>query len=119
MIASVARVILVGWLDRDPEALTLPDGRRVVNVLLKTTQKWADRDGAEKHRDTRHRVAIFNENLAKVALDYLHRGSAVFVCGALQQRSWVDASGGTHAEAEIVLGPYHGELVLFDRKQEQ
>jgi single-strand DNA-binding protein len=60
-------------------------------------------------------VVIFNENLCKVAEQYLKKGSKVFIEGQLQTRKWQDQSGQDRCSTEVVLQGFRGELTLLDR----
>ena len=88
---SVNRVVLVGFLGRDPEIKTINNGNKVANLTVATSESWKDKQSGEKQEKTEwHRVVIFNQNLAEVAEKYLHKGSKVYVEGALQTRKWTD-----------------------------
>jgi single-strand DNA-binding protein len=114
-MASLNKVMLIGNLGADPEARSLNNGGEVVNMRVATTETWGKGDD-RKERTEWHNVVIFNENLAKVAKSYLHKGSKVFIEGQLQTRKWSDQSGNDRYTTEIVLQKFHGELVLLDSK---
>ena len=115
MAGSVNKVILIGNLGRDPEVRSFQNGGKVVNLRIATSESWKDRtSGERKDRTEWHSVAIFNENLARVAEQYLRKGSKVYVEGQLETRKWQDQSGQDRYTTEIVLRPYRGELTLLD-----
>ncbi len=115
MAGSVNKVILVGNLGADPEIRTLTSGDRVANLRLATSESWRDRGSGEKRERTEwHRVVIFNDNLVKVAENYLRKGSKVYVEGALQTRKWTDQSGQEKFSTEVVLQKFRGELTMLD-----
>jgi single-strand DNA-binding protein len=119
MAGSVNKVILVGNLGADPEIRTLNSGDRVANLRLATSETWRDRgSGERKERTEWHRVVIFNDNLVKVAENYLRKGSKVYVEGALQTRKWSDQSGQEKFSTEVVLQKFRGELTMLDGKGE-
>jgi single-strand DNA-binding protein len=94
MAGSVNKVILVGNLGADPEVRTLPSGNKVVNLSVATSDSWRDKNSGERKEKTEwHRVVIFSEGLARVAEQYLRKGSKVYLEGALQTRKWQDQSG--------------------------
>ena len=116
MAGSVNKVILVGNLGRDPEVKRLNSGDPVVNLSVATSETWRDKaSGDRKERTEWHRVVIYNENLAKVAEQYLRKGSRVFVEGQLQTRKYNDKDGAERYTTEVVLTRFRGELVLLDR----
>ena len=119
MAGSVNKVILVGNLGRDPEARTFQNGGKVVNLRIATSETWRDRaSGERKARTEWHSVAIFNENLAKIAEQYLRKGSKVYLEGQLETRKWQDQSGQERYTTEIVLRQFRGELTLLDGRGE-
>ena len=114
MAGSVNKVILVGNLGKDPEIRTLNSGDRVANLSLATSETWRDRaSGERKERTEWHRVVIFNDNLVKVAEQYLKKGSTIYLEGALQTRKWTDQSGAEKYSTEVVLQKFRGELTML------
>ncbi|MFC3693894.1 single-stranded DNA-binding protein [Chenggangzhangella methanolivorans] len=115
MAGSVNKVILVGNLGRDPEVRRLNSGEPVVNLRIATSETWRDKGSGERRERTEwHQVVIFNENLAKVAEQYLRKGSKVYIEGQLQTRKYTDASGAEKYSTEIVLQRYRGELTMLE-----
>ena len=115
MAGSINKVILIGNLGRDPEVRQTQDGNPVVNVSLATSESWKDRTSGERRERTEwHRVVIFNENLARIAEQYLRKGSKIYVEGQLQTRKWQDQSGQDRYSTEVVLGRFRGELTMLD-----
>ena len=114
MAGSVNKVILIGNLGRDPEVRSFPNGGKVVNLRIATSETWRDKQtGERKERTEWHSVAIFNEGLAKIAEQYLKKGSTVYIEGSLETRKWQDQSGQDKYTTEIVLRPYNGNLTLL------
>src|ERR1700712_3454000 len=118
MAGSVNKVILVGNLGADPEVRTLPSGNKVVNLSVATSDSWRDKNSGERKEKTEwHRVVIFSEGLAKVAEQFLRKGSKVYLEGQLQTRKWQDQSGADRYSTEIVLQGFNAVLVLLDRRE--
>jgi single-strand DNA-binding protein len=114
MAGSVNKVIIVGNLGRDPEVRSFPNGGKVVNLRIATSETWRDKSSGErKERTEWHSVAIFNEGLAKIAEQYLKKGSTVYIEGQLETRKWQDQSGADRYTTEIVLRQYRGEMTLL------
>ena len=119
MAGSVNKVILVGNLGADPEVRRMQDGAPVVNLRIATSETWRDRSSGERRERTEwHRVVIFNENLAKVAEQYLRKGAKVYLEGQLQTRKWQDQSGQDRYSTEVVLNRFRGELQMLDSRGE-
>ena len=115
MSGSVNKVILVGNLARDPEVRRLGNGEPVVNIRVATSERWKDKaTGERKEKAEFHSVVIFNENLARVAEQYLRKGSKVYIEGSLQTRKWTDQSGQEKYTTEVVLQRFRGELTILD-----
>src|SRR5579872_835724 len=118
MAGSVNKVILIGNLGRDPEVRRLNSGDPVVSLSIATSESWRDKaSGERKERTEWHRVVIYNENLAKVAEQYLRKGSKVYLEGQLQTRKFNDKDGHEKYSTEVVLTRFRGELVLLDRSE--
>ncbi|MEL6094204.1 single-stranded DNA-binding protein [Bartonella schoenbuchensis] len=112
------KVTLIGNLGADPESRTMASGAEVVNFRIGTSQRYVDKTTGEKVEKTEwHSIVVFNPHLAKVALQYLSKGSKVYVEGQLQTRKWQDKSGQTHYTTEIILPQYKGELRILDSVQ--
>ncbi|HEY7382518.1 MAG TPA: single-stranded DNA-binding protein [Beijerinckiaceae bacterium] len=117
MAGSVNKVILVGNLGRDPEVRRLNSGEPVVNLRIATSENWKDKvTGERKEKTEWHSVVIFNENLARVAEQYLKKGSKVYIEGQLQTRKWTDQQGQEKYTTEVVLQRFRGELTLLDSR---
>ena len=115
MAGSVNKVILVGNLGKDPEIRRTQDGRPIANLRIATSESWRDKSTGERREKTEwHSVVIFNENLCKIAEQYLKKGSKVFIEGALQTRKWQDQSGQDRYSTEVVLQGFNGNLTMLD-----
>ena len=115
MAGSVNKVILVGNLGRDPETRRLSSGDPVVNLRIATSESWKDKMSGERKEKTEwHSVVIYNDNLARVAEQYLRKGSKVYIEGQLQTRKWTDQSGVEKYTTEVVLQRFRGEMTILD-----
>jgi single-strand DNA-binding protein len=115
MAGSVNKVILIGNLGADPEVRHTQDGRSICNLRLATTESWRDKQSGEKREKTEwHSVVIFNEQLGKIAQQYLKKGAKVYIEGQLQTRKWQDNSGNDRYTTEVVLQNYAGQLTMLD-----
>ena len=118
MAGSINKVILVGNLGADPEIRQTKDGRPIANLSVATGESWKDKNTGERREKTEwHRVVIFNEGLAKIAEQYLRKGSKVYLEGQLQTRKWQDQNGQDKYATEVVLQGYNGNLTMLDSRQ--
>ena len=114
MAGSVNKVILIGNLGKDPEIRTLNSGDRVANLRIATSEQWRDKATGERKEKTEwHQIVIFNENIVKVAENYLKKGSTVYIEGSLQTRKYTDAQGIETYSTEIVLQRFNGQLTML------
>ena len=118
MAGSVNKVILIGNLGKDPEVRTMNNGGEVVSFSVATSENWSDKASGERREKTEwHNVVIFNENLGRIAKQYLRKGSSVYVEGQLQTRKWTDQNGNDRYTTEIVLQRFRGELTLLGGRE--
>ena len=119
MAGSVNKVIIIGNLGSDPEVRNFPNGGKVCNLSIATSENWKDRNTGERREKTEwHRIAIFSEPLVRVAEQYLRKGSKVYIEGQLETRKWQDQSGADRYSTEVVLRPYRSELTMLDSRGE-
>ena len=119
MAGSVNKVILIGNLGRDPEIRSFNNGGKVCNLRIATSETWRDRNSGERRERTEwHTVAIFNENIVRVAEQYLRKGSSVYIEGKLETRKWQDQSGQDRYSTEVVIRQYGGELTMLGGRAE-
>lgn len=98
---GINKVILVGRLGKSPEVKYLADGDQIVNLSLATSESWKDANGVPQERTEWHRIVMF-KGLAKIAAQYLDKGSQVYIEGKLQTRKWQDDGGQDRYTTEIV-----------------
>lgn len=113
-MAGVNKVILVGRLGKDPQTKNFPNGGSVVEFSLATSETWRDKQSGERKEKTEwHNIVIRNENIGRIASQYLRKGSEVYIEGSISTRKWQDQSGQDRYTTEIVIGPFKGELALI------
>ena len=117
MAGSLNKVILIGNLGKDPEVRRMQSGDPVVSFSLATSETWRDKNSGERKEKTEwHNIVVFNDQIAKVAEQYLKKGMKVYVEGALQTRKWTDQTGNDRYTTEIVLQKFRGELQMLDSR---
>ncbi|WP_420408643.1 single-stranded DNA-binding protein [Hoeflea sp.] len=119
MAGSLNRAELIGHLGADPEIRRTQSGNAIANLSVATSESWRDKNTGERREKTEwHRVVIFSEGLAKVAENYLKKGSKVFISGKLQTRKWQDQSGQDKYTTEIILQGFDAKLQMLDSRRE-
>lgn len=99
---SVNKVILVGFLGKDPETKYTTDGSAITNFSLATVNQWRDKGTGESKKKTEwHRIVAFGR-LGEICDKYLFKGKQVYIEGSIQYRSWEDSDGNVKYMTEIV-----------------
>jgi single-strand DNA-binding protein len=112
---SVNKVILVGNVGKDPESRSFQNGGKVVSFSVATSENWKDKNSGERKDKTEwHNVSIFSEGLARVAEQYLKKGSKVYLEGQLETRKWQDKDGNDRYTTDVVLRNFNSSMVLLD-----
>ena len=118
MAGSLNKVALLGNLGADPEVRTMNNGRQMCTMRLATSDRWRDKSSGEQRERTEwHRIVIFSEGLARIAEQYLRKGSKIYIEGQLQTRKWQDqASGQDRWTTEVVLQGFNSSLIMLDSR---
>lgn len=103
MARGVNKVLLIGNLGFDPEALRYtPSGNAVINLRIATSKSWKDKQtGEQKEKTQWHRLVLYGR-LAEVAHQYLRKGSKIWVEGELETREW-EKEGQKQYATEIIV----------------
>jgi len=100
------KVMIAGYVGRDPELRTMPDGRSVANFSIATTERWKDkRTGEDKEQTEWHNIVAF-ERRAEVIGEYVQKGTPLLVEGKLKTRKWQDKQGNDRYTTEIVMSNF-------------
>lgn len=100
MARGLNKVMIIGYLDRDPEMRFTPTGKSVANYSVACTRSWNSADGKE-HSATEWFNVVAWGDLADVSKQFLKKGSLVYIEGRLQTRIWQDDGGSQHKSIEI------------------
>lgn len=99
-MASVNKVILVGYLGKDPETRYSPKGTAMSNFSIATSDTWKDKDGEKQERTEWHNIVAWGR-LAEICEQYLEKGKQVYVEGSLRTESWEDRDGNKRYATKI------------------
>ena len=111
MSRGLNKVMIIGYLGRDPEMRYTPSGRPVTSFSVGTTRTWNAADG-ERREETEWFNVVAWGSLAEICKQYLTKGQQVYVEGRLQTRRWEDQEGKKHSSTELVAGEM---IILGDR----
>ena len=87
------KVLLIGYLGRDPEIRYSQQGTAVAQFSVATTERWKDKSGELQEHTEWFAVKAFGRR-AEVIGEYLHKGSRVYVEGRKRTESWDDKQTG-------------------------
>lgn len=114
---SVNKVILVGNVGRDPEVRSMGNGNEVASFSIATSDSWKDKQtGERKDRTEWHNIVVYSQGLVNVVKNYIHKGSKLYIEGALQTRKWADNSGVEKYRTEIIIQGYNGTIQMLDSR---
>ena len=90
MAASVNKVMLLGYLGKDPEVRFTQGGKAVANFSLATDESYKNSDGEKVKRTEWHNIVVWGNSVDNFVQPYLHKGDLVYLEGKLQPRTWED-----------------------------
>jgi single-strand DNA-binding protein len=99
-MASFNKIMIVGYLGRDPEIRYTPQGQAVCNFSIATTEKRKDNTGDQQEITTWFRVTLWGRQ-AEVANQYLAKGRQVYIEGRLRQNDYTDREGNRRTSLEV------------------
>ena len=112
----INKVILLGNVGADPEIRSLPNGGRVANFSLATSETWKGEDGVRKDRTEWHRVVVFQDAIVGVIEKYVKKGSKLYIEGSVRTRKYKDQSGNDRYTTEIVIRGQGDKFKMLDNK---
>lgn len=107
------KVMIIGYIGRDPEMRYTPSGRPVTSFSVATSRTWTSAEG-ERREETEWFNVVAWGNLAEICKTRLSKNQQVYVEGRLQTRGWEDETGKKHFRTELVANEM---ILLGDRRQ--
>jgi single-strand DNA-binding protein len=89
---SMAKVLIVGNLTKDPEIMELESGIKMAKFTVATNRNWTNKEGEKFEQTDFHKVIAWRK-LAEICGSYLRKGSAVLVEGKLSNNSFTTKEG--------------------------
>ena len=123
-MASFNKIVIIGYLGRDPELRYTPDGTPVCNFTIATTERKKDKSGEFQDVTTWFRVNLWRRQ-AEVASQYLSKGKQVYVEGRLSQSEYQDRDGNTRTSLDVngtdiqFIGPRGDETTAAPREERE
>lgn len=110
-MASLNKVVLIGYLTADPELRQTNTGTNVTSFSIGVQRRFTKNEGAQT-TDFINCVAWRQQ--AEFITRYFKKGRPICVCGALQSRSWTDQQGSKRYATEVVVD----EVSFVDSKSD-
>lgn len=111
---SVNKVILIGNVGKDPDVKYFDNGSVVANFTLATTERgYTAANGTSIPDRTEWHNIVCWRGLAKVAEQYVKKGSQIYIEGRIRSRTYDDANGVKRFVIEI----YADNMELLGRRQ--
>ena len=101
MNRGLNKVMIIGYLGKDPEIRYTPGGRAVTTFSVAVNRSYVGTDGEKKFETDWFNVIAWG-SLAEICAQYLAKGEHVYLDGRLQTRRWEDSEGIQHNSVEIV-----------------
>ena len=98
---GINQATVLGHLGSDVEVKTFPDGGKIANLSIATSNAWTDQKGVKQEKTEWHKV-VLRGRLAEIAAQYLRKGSRVYVQGPMQTRKWTDSNGHDRYTTEVI-----------------
>lgn len=109
-MASFNKIIILGYLGKDPETRYLPDGTAVCSFSVATTEKF------KKGNDWQEKTCWFKVNVwgkqGEACAQYLAKGAQVYVDGRLSVSEFTDRDGNQRTGLEVRAN----DVQFLDRK---
>lgn len=110
-MSSINKIILLGFVGKDPEIRSMQNGKKAASFSLATNETWFDKASNKKHDKTEwHKVVVFNDNLVSLVEKSVKKGVRVYVEGMIESRTWKEKT-----YTEVVVKAFRGEIIVLDK----
>ena len=110
-MSSVNKIFLLGNCGQEPQVKVFDNGDSITTFSLATSDQWTDKQG-EKRESTEWFTCVAYRQLAKIAADFVKKGSKVFVEGRIKTRSWDNKEGIKQYRTEVEVL----KLLVLDKR---
>ncbi len=99
-MASFNKIVIVGYLGKDPEIRYLPDGTAVCSFSMATTERKKDKSGEYQDATIWFKINVWGKQ-AEAANQYLSKGRQAYIEGRLSQQEYTDRDGNRRTSLEV------------------
>lgn len=101
MSLNLNKVILAGRIATEPELKTTPSGVSLVTFSLAVNRRFTSREQGQQSDADFFRITAWR-GTAEFIAKYFHKGSAICICGSIQNRTWEDQNGQRRYMTDII-----------------
>lgn len=101
-MAGVNKVILLGYLGKDPEVRHLENDRVVANFSLATSEVYTNKQGERITTTEWHNIVLWDGQLVRLAEKYLKKGKQIYLEGKITNRSYKNKEEITKYISEVI-----------------
>lgn len=118
-MAGINKVTIVGRVGGEPNIRTFPNGGKVAEFSIATSETWRDKNSGERKEKTQwHNIKVQNERLIdNIVSQYVKKGSLIGVDGQLETEEW-EKDGEKRRATKIVVGMFRGEVYLLGSRDD-
>ncbi len=97
----VNKVTLLGYVGNEPEIRSFESGSQMARIRMATTENIRVRATNEVRQHTEWHTVIFWGEAANFIDKHIHKGTQIYIEGAIRGRDWVDKEGTKQRVIEI------------------
>lgn len=112
MARGMNKVMIIGFVEREPEMRHAADGQPVTCFGVSTKRRWTTNAGKSREATEWFNVVAWGD-LAEAASARLQRDQRLYAEGHLQTRSWEDAEGQRQVRTEMIVS----KLIPMDNRE--
>jgi single-strand DNA-binding protein len=101
MARGMNKVMVIGFVERDPDMRRTASGQVVTSFCVSTRREWTTNAGQARSATEWFTVVAWG-SLAEAGHQHLHKGQRIFAQGHLQTRSWKGSEGERQVRTEVV-----------------
>ena len=114
MSGNLNKVMLIGRACSDPEVRAIPNGTKVANFTLATSESFKKKDGTKTESTEFHRLVIWGK-LAEICESYVKKGMLLHIEGKNKTRKWTDKNNQDKYTTEIIVN----DLIMLGGKSDK
>lgn len=101
MARGMNKVMIIGFVERDPEMRRTASRQPVVSFPVSTNRRWTTNSGEAREATEWFNIVAWGD-LAEAAVQLVRKDRRIYAEGSLQSRTWEDADGQRHVRTEMV-----------------